>query len=170
MKERERISILEELMSENLIRLDRLESGQFDLKHGQNVLIRSVNDLNNLVWRNSNDIEVLKSDGTIMKGDIAVLKEDVAVLKGDVAVLKEDVAVLKEGVAVLKEDVAVLKDDVTVVKEDVAYLKENMATKQMFASLLEAMVNGFDRTDKQFARMHDEMVLLRQDVNVLKAR
>ncbi|MCF2493526.1 hypothetical protein [Dyadobacter chenhuakuii] len=135
MKERERISILEELMSENLIRLDRLESGQFDLKHGQNVLIRSVNDLNNLVWRNSNDIEVLKSDGTIMKGDIAVLKEDVAVLK-----------------------------------EDVAYLKENMATKQMFASLLEAMTSGFDRTDRQFARMHDEMVLLRQDVNVLKAR
>ena len=114
MKERERISILEELMSENLIRLDRLESGQFDLKHGQNVLIRSVNDLNNLVWRNSNDIEVLK--------------------------------------------------------KDVAYLKENMATKQMFASLLEAMTSGFDRTDRQFARMHDEMVLLRQDVNVLKAR
>ncbi|MCF2500966.1 hypothetical protein [Dyadobacter chenhuakuii] len=114
MKERERISILEELMSENLIRLDRLESGQFDLKHGQNVLIRSVNDLNNLVWRNSNDIEVLK--------------------------------------------------------KDVAYLKENMATKQMFNTLLEAMTNGFDRTDRQFARMHDEMVLLRQDVNVLKAR
>lgn len=149
MKERERISILEELMSENLIRLDRLESGQFDLKHGQNVLIRSVNDLNNLVWRNSNDIEVLKSDGTIMKGDIEVLKNDGTIMKGDIAVLKEDVAVLKE---------------------DVAYLKENMATKQMFNTLLEAMTNGFDRTDRQFSKMHDEMVLLRQDVNVLKAR
>ncbi|MCF2506757.1 hypothetical protein L0663_25425 [Dyadobacter sp. CY107] len=107
MKERERISNLEELMAENLMRLDKLEVGQ-------TVIHRSVTDLTKVVRKNSTDIEVLKTD--------------------------------------------------------VAYLKENMATKQMFASLLEAMVNGFDRTDKQFAKMHDEMVLLRQDVNILKAR
>jgi len=114
MQDRERISILEELMSENLIRLDRLEVGQNDLKDGQKILARSANDINNVVRKNSTDIEILKTD--------------------------------------------------------VAYLKENMATKQMFASLLEAMVNGFDRIVKQFARMHDEMILLLQDVNVLKAR
>ncbi|MCE7071583.1 hypothetical protein LZG74_14790 [Dyadobacter sp. CY327] len=107
MKERERISNLEELMAENLIRLDRLEAGQ-------TVIHRSVTDLNKIVFKNSTDIEVLK--------------------------------------------------------QDVAYLKENMATKQMFNTLLEAMTNGFDRTDRQFSKMHDEMVLLRQDVNVLKAR
>lgn len=128
MKERERISNLEELMAESLMRLDRLEVGQSELKYGQTVLLQSVTDLTKVARKNSSDIEILKSDGTVMKGDIAVLKDDVV------------------------------------------YLKENMATKQMFASLLEAMVNGFDRTDKQFARMHDEMVLLRQDVNVLKAR
>ena len=128
MKERERISNLEELMAESLMRLDRLEVGQSELKYGQTVLLQSVTDLTKVARKNSSDIEILKSDGTVMKGDIAVLKDDVV------------------------------------------YLKENMATKQMFASLLEAMVNGFDRTDKQFARMHDEMILLRQDVNVLKAR
>jgi len=128
MKERERISNLEELMAESLMRLDRLEVGQSELKYGQTVLLQSVTDLTKVARKNSSDIEILKSDGTVMKGDIAVLKDDVV------------------------------------------YLKENMATKQMFASLLEAMVNGFDRTDKQFARMHDEMVLLRQDVNILKAR
>ena len=128
MNERERISNLEELMAESLMRLDRLEVGQSELKYGQTVLLQSVTDLTKVARKNSSDIEILKSDGTVMKGDIAVLKDDVV------------------------------------------YLKENMATKQMFASLLEAMVNGFDRTDKQFARMHDEMILLRQDVNVLKAR
>jgi predicted RNase H-like nuclease (RuvC/YqgF family) len=121
MKERERISNLEELMAENLMRLDKLENGQAELKFGQNVLLQSMTDLTKVVRKNSTDIEVLKSD-------------------------------------------------VTILKDDVAYLKENMTTKQMFASLLDAVVNGFARNDRQFARMHDEMDSLRQDVDILKAR
>jgi len=128
MKDRERIGNLEELMAENLMRLDRLEHGQVELKvgqlrlegsqeqlqenqillqHGQNVLQECMLDLTKVVRKNSTDIEVLKTD--------------------------------------------------------VAYLKENMSTKQGLNNLLEAMMNRFDRSDK-------EMALMRQDIDILKAR
>ena len=128
MKDRERIGNLEELMAENLMRLDRLEHGQVELKvgqlrlegsqeqlqenqillqHGQNVLQECMLDLTKVVRKNSTDIEVLKTD--------------------------------------------------------VAYLKENMSTKQGLNNLFEAMMNRFDRSDK-------EMALMRQDIDILKAR
>ncbi|WP_026628483.1 hypothetical protein [Dyadobacter alkalitolerans] len=100
MKDRERINILEELMAENLIRLDRLDNGQDELKRGQILLQESMLDLTKVVRKNSTDIE---------------------------------------------------------------YLKENMSTKQGLANLFEVMMDRFDRTDKQFAEM-------RQDIGMLKAR
>lgn len=100
MRDRDRISNLEELMAENLMRLDRLEQGQIELKNGQAVHQQSLLNLTQAVRTNSKDIE---------------------------------------------------------------FLKENMSTKQMFANLFEAMVNGFDR-------IHLEMGSMKQDIEILKAR
>ena len=56
-------------------RLDRLETGQAEIRE----------------------------DLASVKGDVAFLKEDVASLKGDVAFLKEDAAAMKEDLARLNE-------------------------------------------------------------------
>jgi len=142
MKERERISNLEELMAESLMRLDRLEVGQGDLKYGQSVLLECMTDLTKVVRKNSVDIEVLKSDVNILKSDVNILKSDVKTLKGDVANLQGSVEVLQE---------------------DVTYMKENMVTKPMFTNAFETIVNGFNR-------MESKMDGMRQDIDILKAR
>jgi hypothetical protein len=126
MKERERISNLEELMAESSMRLDRLEMGQEELKAGQMRLEGNMVELAKNQVHLSDGLSVLHSSQTVLQQSMLVLTKVVRKNSEDISYLirtsvtKDDLGRLSDSMmnrfdrndqamAEMRQDIAILK-------------------------------------------------------------
>jgi hypothetical protein len=129
MKDKERISNLEELMAEVLMRLDRLESGQGTLLFGQK------------------NLEVGQQN----------LEAKVTGLESNMRALAENQIKLNDRQSDLQESMMNLVQVVRKNTVDIEIIKETMATKEGLNNLFEAMMNRFDKSDARMDAMQVEI-------------
>jgi exonuclease VII small subunit len=129
MKEKERISNLEELMAEVLMRLDKLETGQSRLEVGQAKL----------------QIGQAKLENGQAKLEIGQAKLEIGQ------------SGLENGQITLQTAMLDLVKVVRKTSIDIEYLKENMATKDGLNNLFEAMMSRFDKSDRRMDEMQADI-------------
>ncbi|KQS31447.1 hypothetical protein [Dyadobacter sp. Leaf189] len=156
MKDRDRISNLEELIADMLLRLDRLEDGQVRLENGQARLEIGQARLENGQERLENGQEQLE-DG--YKHTSSKLDR----MEGLMGKLIENQMELSDRQGGFQE---ALLDIIKVIRKnstDIEVIKDTMVTKDTLAHFMEAMMNRFDRFDARFEGIE-------QDIDILKLR
>jgi chromosome segregation ATPase len=150
MKEKERISNLEELMAESLMRLDRLDDGQQRLEGRLGSLEGKIGSLEGKIGS--------------LEGKIGSLDGRMGSLEDNMLRLSENQFQLNDRQSTLQESMIVLTQVVRKNSTDIEEIKDNMSTKEGLNNLFEAMMNGFDRVDKRFDFMQGEIDILKSMV------
>ncbi len=107
-----RLNQLEPVVAEVLAQMDRVTA--------QNRQIITT------VIQNSDDIQFLLRETSVIKQDVSDLKEGQIRLEQDVSGLKQDVSGLKQDVSGLKQDVSGLKQDVSGLKQGMSELGQKL--------------------------------------------
>jgi len=92
-------------------------------------LQKSMGNVQEMVAKNTEDIDVMKGSMNLMQSDIKDLKKDVGVLKEDVGVLKEDMSVVKSDISTIKFDLKnkVDLDEFKTLEKRVLFLERKMS-------------------------------------------
>jgi septal ring factor EnvC (AmiA/AmiB activator) len=143
MKDKERISNLEELMAEVLMRLDRLESGQAGLLFGQKNLEAGQ--------------QKLEAGQQKLEAGQQKLEAKVTGLELNLRALAENQIKLNDRQSDLQESMINLVQVVRKNSVDIEIIRETMATKEGLNNLFEAMMNRFDKSDARMDAMQAEI-------------
>jgi peptidoglycan hydrolase CwlO-like protein len=163
MKDRDRISNLEELIADILLRLDRLEDGQGRLEEGQMRLEDGQARLENGQAKLEKGQAKLEYGQAGLENAHGQTISRLDRMDGILGKLIENQMELSDRQGDFQE---ALLDLVKVVRKnstDIEIIKDTMVTKETMAHFMEAMMNRFDRVDARFERVE-------QDIEILKLR
>ncbi|WP_439558820.1 hypothetical protein [Dyadobacter sp.] len=163
MKDRDRISNLEELMADLLIRMDRLEDGQSRLELGQAKLEAGQAKLESGQAKLEAGQAKLESGQAMLERGHGQTISRLDKMEGILGKLIENQMELSDKQGSFQD---ALLDLIKVVRKnsiDIEMIKDTMVTKETLAQCIEAMMSRFDKIDLRFERIE-------QDIEVLKLK